>query len=145
MRNRVSISAEIRFWSYLDSVEPEECWIPSIVPASHGYTMISMGRRSGARLLTHRFAYELLVEKLPEDFNVVIDHLCRNRACVNPNHFEVVSRGENARRGLLKNSFICGHSYTDDNIYIRPNGHRYCQECHRRRARENHKRRVVLQ
>jgi hypothetical protein len=45
----------------------------------------------------HRFAYELLVGPIPE--GLVIDHLCRNRRCVNPAHLEPVTAEENWRRG----------------------------------------------
>jgi len=45
-----------------------------------------------------RFFYEQFIGKIPK--NKVIDHLCRNRICVNPQHLEIVSVGENIRRGL---------------------------------------------
>ena|SRR5579885_311897 len=47
--------------------------------------------------LAHRLVYELLVEPIPEGFD--IDHLCRVRRCVNPAHLEPVTRAENLRRG----------------------------------------------
>ena len=45
----------------------------------------------------HRIFYELLVEPIPDGMEV--DHLCRNRSCVNPSHMEVVTHAENMRRG----------------------------------------------
>ena len=52
----------------------------------------------GRRYLAHRFVYELLVGPIPKGMQ--IDHLCRNRPCINPSHLEPVPPGENIRRGL---------------------------------------------
>lgn len=48
--------------------------------------------------LAHRVSYELLVGPVPD--GLVIDHLCRNPSCVNPDHLEPVTNAENIRRGL---------------------------------------------
>jgi hypothetical protein len=52
-----------------------------------------------ASVSPHRFAYELLVGPIPA--GLVLDHLCRNRLCVNPNHLEPVTNSENPRRGRV--------------------------------------------
>lgn len=52
---------------------------------------------NGVRDYAHRHAYRDHVGPIPPGFT--IDHLCRNRACVNPEHLEAVARGENCRRG----------------------------------------------
>ena len=68
---------------------------------------------------------------------MTIDHLCRNRRCVNPEHLEPVSRGENVLRGdghsarnARKTHCIRGHEFTVENSYYAPNGKgKRCREC----------------
>lgn len=87
----------------------------------------------------HRYAYEKLCGEIPP--NLQIDHICRNRACVNPNHMEIVTQQENIRRG--KSPFIInsqrthcinGHEFNTENTIIDANGYRRCRACHRKRA-----------
>jgi hypothetical protein len=71
----------------------------------------------------HRFAFEVIGGTTIPD-GLTIDHLCRNRRCVNPDHMEPVTRGENARRGdagivgRLKTHCPHGHEYTPENTLI---------------------------
>lgn len=60
-----------------------------------GYGRIIIARKS---LNAHKYFYEQKYGKVPQD--KVLDHLCRNRACINTDHLEVVSQAENTRRGL---------------------------------------------
>ena len=90
----------------------------------------------------HRLAYELTYGEIPTD--LVIDHLCRNTLCYNPEHLEAVSIRENILRGIghaainaLKIFCINGHEFTEDNTlfrYDRSNGtraNRRCKQCNR--------------
>jgi len=86
-----------------------------------------------------RVAYEAFIGPIPDGLE--IDHLCRNRRCVNPDHLEAVTRAENQRRVQWKRSGTClhGHAWVEENIKIYPNGQRTCRLCNeawyaRRRA-----------
>lgn len=88
-------------------------------------------------LSSHRFSYELLKDKIPKGLQ--IDHLCRNRKCVNSDHLETVTQRENSRRGNVglfqRNITHCpqGHEYDEKNtvIVICKNGNykRRCRTC----------------
>lgn len=76
--------------------------------------------KDGKRHRAHRYIYELLVGKIPEGLE--IDHLCRNKKCVNPEHLEPVTHSENMRRtkGFRKRKTHCvkGHEFTKENTRI---------------------------
>jgi hypothetical protein len=88
----------------------------------------------------HRVAWEAQRGPVPEGLE--LDHLCRNRACVNVDHLELVTHRVNGERGESfaarngrKTQCPHGHEYTPENTYIGPSGSRFCRECHRARNR----------
>ena len=95
--------------------------------------------------LAHRFSY--IFHKGIIQKGKVIDHLCKNRLCVNPNHLEAVSLRENILRGNgfaatnhKKKHCLKGHEFTKQNTYITPDGRRQCRKCLNARSK-NHRNR----
>lgn len=126
------MSDEERFWAQVLMVE--SCW-EWTGPRSNGYGRI---RAAGRNMLAHRYAYELRKGPIPADLTV--DHLCRNRGCVNPDHMELVPNVENVMRGeslhaanARKTHCKRGHELVGDNLRIRPDGTRKCRACERER------------
>ena len=127
-----------RFWSKVSIGAPDECWEWQPKLMVIGYGCISV---NGKQTLAHRLSYELSVGPIPEGLQ--IDHLCRNRACQNPNHLEAVTQKVNILRGngysarnARKTHCKYGHEFTEANTYIRASNQRKCRTCHRINERE---------
>jgi hypothetical protein len=125
-----------RFWAKVDKTE--SCWLWTASCNGGGYGMFRdavMERRADA----HRFSYEFHVGAIPA--GLVLDHLCRNRNCVNPEHLEAVTQRVNVHRGLRgpANVTHCpqGHPYEGENVIYATDGARKCRACNRIRNREN--------
>lgn len=125
-----------RFWAKVDGGDVESCWLWAGSLDLLGYGQF---RLNGKTSRAHRYAYESMVAPIPK--GLVIDHLCRTRACINPWHLEPVPQRVNVARGeagaYLAARTHCpqGHPYDDENTYRNPQGERSCRTCHRERAR----------
>lgn len=124
---KVTDEVEQRFWSKVQKTATCWDWTASL---RSGYGVV---RIDGTQLLAHRVAYEILVENIEP--GMVIDHLCRNTKCVNPEHLEVVTVRENTLRGKgitaeLARQTCClnGHPFNEENTYTNVHG-RHCRKC----------------
>jgi hypothetical protein len=81
----------------------------------------------GKSALAHRVAYEIARGEIP--LGLTIDHLCRNRACINPAHLEPVTQVENMRR-MRRDVCAHGHAMTGANAGF-SKGRRFCRACGR--------------
>ena len=106
------------------------CWIWTGTRNSYGYGQISK-KKGGA--LAHRWSYEHFIGPIPDGLQ--IDHLCRTRSCVNPQHLEPVTAKVNILRGTglaaanaLKTHCAQGHQLIADNVSMLPS-QRECKLC----------------
>lgn len=125
---------EALFWRKVNRTDT--CWLWTGYLNSEGY-----GEYASAALTTrlvHRIAYALDTGQLPD---LPLDHLCRHRHCVNPDHLEPVTSKVNTRRSNVglnestKTHCPHGHPYDEENT-LRYGGKRYCRACKNQRARE---------
>ncbi|WP_223375195.1 HNH endonuclease signature motif containing protein [Gordonia bronchialis] len=103
-----------------------ECWLWQGAVDPRGYGKYDTKR-------AHRLVYEERVGPIPD--GMVLDHICRNRLCVNPNHLDPVRQGENVNRGLasyaMRDRCKKGlHDITQPEAwFINPHGKRTCRAC----------------
>ena len=119
-----------------DKISPEPnsgCWLWTGALSTRGYARIW---HQGQMRQAHRIMYEMTRGSIPNP--LVIDHLCRVRHCVNPDHMEVVTNRENLLRGVgitaknyRKTHCIRGHIFNYENTVILPSKPtvRHCRKC----------------
>lgn len=117
-------------------IDPSGCWvwIGACDTLGYGHIAAPEHNRNGGKLgRAHRVAWALYKGPIPE--GLVIDHLCKNRFCVNPEHLEPVTFKENLDRSdsastleAKKTQCLRGHSLSGSNIYETKKG-RVCRQC----------------
>jgi hypothetical protein len=121
-----------RFWSKVD--RGEGCWLWTAGRTGAGYGIFWL---RGGNALAHRLSYQIANGSIPDGLH--IDHLCRVRHCVNPEHMEPVTIGVNVLRGIgitamnvRKTHCAHGHEFTPENTFTMSNGGRGCRACRRK-------------
>lgn len=133
MRSKLTLFE--RFYPKIEFTET--CWLWTGATLGRGYGVLGRGGAGAGNILAHRASYELFIGPIPD--GLTIDHLCRVKLCVRPEHLEAVSNRENNLRApesiisrhLAATHCPSGHPYDAANTYVSKIGDRKCRECGR--------------
>lgn len=138
-------SLKKRFFKKVIISDDGDCWEWTACKTKAGYGAFSL---NGKSVLAHRLSYSF-VNKISN--GKVIDHICRNRSCVNPNHLREVKQSENAlensigqgAKNKIKTHCSRGHDLSESSLLILKNGakRRVCKPCHALRSKQYRDRR----
>ncbi len=119
-----------RFAKSVQLTPGHDCWewISGRGGSNGAYSQLAI---NGKKIYGHRYAYELFTGPIPD--NLVINHLCRNKLCVNPKHLEATTQKKNIQHAVSGKPRIkiCkrGHEQVEENIYTFPSGIQTCRPC----------------
>lgn len=133
-----------RFMSFVYHEPNTGCWLHAGSPTGYKPRQYPGFQLNGEYKRAHRVSYEHFKGEIPN--GLVVDHLCRQTFCVNPDHLEAVTHKENVRRGFivalrhlwidqppnansLKTHCPKGHEYSGDNLWVNNSGRRECRVC----------------
>lgn len=122
---RVAARAASRF-----SEDPSGCLVSLYSVASHGYAQVGWKGEMGMTGTTaHRAAWVHHRGQIPDDMTV--DHVCKNRRCVNVAHLRLLTNFENARRTAGRDWKLgqCINGHPNEHLHVRPNGRTRCTRC----------------
>lgn len=142
----LSMTPQERFWIKVDKDGPVPdcaphlgpCWVWTAGKFEDGYAIFQLhGKLKKAHCVTYEWAHG------PVPGELVLDHLCRNRSCVNPFHLEPVTQQINVHRGTSfaaansqKTHCPAGHEYDEANTHVSKSGRRSCRKCGAERMRQ---------
>lgn len=128
---RQVLEPEVRFWRHVMPEPNSGCWLWMASLDGRGYGQINRG--DGRPIRAHRLSYEMHKGPIPDGMD--LDHKCRVRCCVNPDHLEPVTRQVNILRGeshvaRQSRQTHCknGHEYIAENT-VRYRNKRQCRTC----------------
>lgn len=147
---RTAVEPEVRFDAKV--VKTESCWLWRGAKSRNGYAQFRTGGVGAPQALVHRWNYERFKGAIPDGYQV--DHLCKTRLCVNPDHLEAVPPALNNARSESPTAIngrmvLCAqdlHELNGENLEPTAlrHGQRRCRECkkqwqaaYRQRRREN--------
>lgn len=132
------IPIEYRLEAKIDKTADCWFWNGQLTHNGYGQFVYREGQQTKC-MMAHRAVYQVFVGPIP--IGKVLDHLCRNRNCVNPEHLEPVTHRENIVRAPRWASDTCkrGHKYGEQADYYTATGLRRCLECHAMRQRKYNK------
>jgi len=128
-------------------INTDECMLWAGATTRNGYGIVTVKRNGKwTTAVIHRELYLVEVGDIADD--LVLDHLCRNRACINMTHLEPVTNAENIKRGAHQNRKVTsckqGHEYTEVNTIHTKDGRRNCRECNRANSHRQYQKRKAI-
>lgn len=134
--NPIGVSAEVRFWDHVRKTETCWLWISGKNRDGYGLYFVPQGRNKHSKgVVAHRYSLKLAgINVPPFTPSACVDHICKVRACVRPEHLRIVSVKENTQRPFC----LRGHDLAVTG-FMRSDGRRRCRVCHEAYMRDRRK------